>query len=125
MEGVRAGPAVVSAFHGGAELVAHIKKKHRRRSSKTQTQQDFEEKQLQDSLETGETQVTQRFTSDVKELGEIVRVGDGVSPTSIPEIRELGPGLTRSYSHRTRPLTPHCYCYASGNNQEPPNCCQI
>lgn len=68
---------MVSAFHGGAELVAHIKKKHRRRSSKSRTQEEFEEKQLQNSLETGETQVVQRFASDVKELGEIVRIGDG------------------------------------------------
>ncbi|KAF2115672.1 hypothetical protein BDV96DRAFT_54241 [Lophiotrema nucula] len=67
--------AVVSAFHGGAELVAHLKKKHRRRKS----QQQFEEQQLQDSLETGENTVGQRYSTDMKELGEIVRVGDAIA----------------------------------------------
>ena len=65
--------------HGGAELIAHIKKKRRRRSSKSQSQQDFEEKQLQDSLHTGETQVAQRFEAQIRELGDIVRIGDGAS----------------------------------------------
>jgi hypothetical protein len=76
--------AVVSAFHGGAELVAHIKKKQRRRSSKGRSQQEFEEKQLQDSLETGETQVGLRYTQDLKELGELIRIGDGLCPYSSP-----------------------------------------
>jgi hypothetical protein len=70
--------AVVSAFHGASELVAHLKKRHRKRS-KSQAQLEFEEKQLQDSLETGENVVAQRYTSDLKELGNIVRVGDGLS----------------------------------------------
>ena len=75
---------MVSAFHGGAELVAHLKKSRRRRRS----QQQFEEQQLQDSLETGENTVGQRYSTDLKELGEIVRVGDGrcciLSPPSQP-----------------------------------------
>ncbi|KAF2006901.1 hypothetical protein P154DRAFT_569597 [Amniculicola lignicola CBS 123094] len=79
LEVIGAVAAVVSAFHGGAELVAHIKKKHRRRSSKGQTQKDFEEKQLQDSLETGETEVGKRYTSDIKELGQLMRVGDAIA----------------------------------------------
>ncbi|KAF2473084.1 uncharacterized protein BDR25DRAFT_302100 [Lindgomyces ingoldianus] len=76
LEVVGAVAAVVSAFHGGAELVAHIKKKRRRRSK---SQQEFEEKQLQDSLQTGETTVGQRYVADIKELGEIVRIGDAVA----------------------------------------------
>lgn len=76
--------AVVSAFHGGAELVAHIKKKQRRRSSKGRSQQEFEEKQLQDSLETGENQVGLRYTQDLNELGELIRIGDGLCPQRPP-----------------------------------------
>ncbi|PSN67445.1 hypothetical protein BS50DRAFT_391996 [Corynespora cassiicola Philippines] len=79
LEVVGAVAAVVSAFHGGAELISHIKKKHRRRSSKSQTQQDFEEKQLQQSLEKGENQVQLHYSSDVRELGNIMRVGDAIA----------------------------------------------
>lgn len=68
--------AVVSAFHGGAELVAHIKKKHRKRKS----EQAYKEKQLQESLQTGETQVDQRYASDCRELGEYMRKGDSMLP---------------------------------------------
>lgn len=78
LEVIGAVAAVVSAFHGGAELVGRIKEKRRRRSKK-QTQQDFEEQQLQDSLTTGESKVANRFASDVQELGEIVRVGDAIA----------------------------------------------
>lgn len=94
MQVIGAVAAVVSAFHGGSELVAHIKKKHRRRSSKSQTQQEFEEKQLQDSLATGESQLVQRFASDVQELGDSVRVGDGASPS--PQTSSFRSPHTRS-----------------------------
>ncbi|ORX99540.1 hypothetical protein BCR34DRAFT_592856 [Clohesyomyces aquaticus] len=79
LEVVGAVAAVVSAFHGGSELVAHIKKKRRRRSKE---KEEFEEKQLQESLHDGETTVGQRFDQDVRELGEIVRIGDGLSPSA-------------------------------------------
>jgi hypothetical protein len=79
MQVVGAVAAVVSAFHGGAELVAHIKKKRRRRSK---AQQEFEEKQLQDSLQSGQTAVEQRYVADIREMGEIVRIGDGLFPSS-------------------------------------------
>ncbi|KAF2204990.1 hypothetical protein GQ43DRAFT_437421 [Delitschia confertaspora ATCC 74209] len=75
LEVVGAVAAVVSAFHGGAELVAHIKNKHRKRKS----EQAYQEKQLQESLETGETQVGQRFAADCKELGDIVKMGDAIA----------------------------------------------
>ena len=103
---------MVSAFHGGAELVAHMKKKHRRRKS----QQQFEEQQLQDSLETGENTVGQRYSTDLKELGEIVRVGDG--RCSIPTIRAELRSLKQEAddvinSHREGSLIARCRCYAS------------
>lgn len=65
--------AVVSAFHGGAELVAHIKKKYKRRKS----EQAYKERQLQESLQTGEVQVEQRYAADCRELGAYVKKGDG------------------------------------------------
>jgi hypothetical protein len=65
--------AVVSAFHGGAELVAHIKKKRRKRRG----EQAYKENQLQDSLESGEAQVETRYAADCRELGEWVKRGDG------------------------------------------------
>ncbi|KAF2712314.1 hypothetical protein K504DRAFT_531433 [Pleomassaria siparia CBS 279.74] len=79
LEVIGAVAAVVSAFHGGAELMAHIKKKQRRHNSKGRSQQEFEEKQLQDSLEMGETQVGIRYTQDLDELGEIIRIGDAIA----------------------------------------------
>ncbi|OCK86368.1 hypothetical protein K432DRAFT_376868 [Lepidopterella palustris CBS 459.81] len=75
LEVIGAVAAVVSAFHGGAELVAHIKKKHRKRKS----EQAYKEKQLQESLQTGEVQVEQRYASDCRELGEWVKRGDVVA----------------------------------------------
>lgn len=62
-------------------MVGRIKEKRRRRSKKP-THRDFEEQQLQDSLTAGESRVANRFASDVQELGEIVRVGDGMLSVS-------------------------------------------
>jgi hypothetical protein len=66
--------AIISAFHGGSELLKHVKQKRRK---SRQAQQEFEEKQLQDSLHWGEQQIGLRWTQDVRELGDYVRVGDG------------------------------------------------
>ncbi|KAF1933024.1 uncharacterized protein M421DRAFT_1593 [Didymella exigua CBS 183.55] len=77
VEVVAAVSAVVSAFHAGSELLKHIKAK--RRKSRAQAQQDFEEKQLQDSLASGEQQVGYRYTQDVREMGDVVRVGDTIA----------------------------------------------
>jgi hypothetical protein len=67
--------AIISAFHGGSDLLKHIKQK--RRKARAQAQQDFEEKQLQNSLDSGELQIGLRYTQDIRELGDYVRVGDG------------------------------------------------
>jgi hypothetical protein len=69
---------VVSAFHAGSELLKHIKAK-RRKARAAQAQQEFEEKQLQDSLVSGEQQIGFRYTQDVREMGDVVRVGDSKS----------------------------------------------
>lgn len=73
LEVVGAVSAVVSAFHGGAELVKIIKKRHRRRK----TRQAFQEEALQESLQTGEKQVGLRYATDYNELGVRFRMGDG------------------------------------------------
>jgi hypothetical protein len=72
---VAAVSAIISAFHGGSDLLKHIKQK--RRKARAQAQQDFEEKQLQNSLDSGELQIGLRYTQDIRELGDYVRVGDG------------------------------------------------
>jgi hypothetical protein len=75
LEVISAVSAVVSTFHGGAELVAHIKKKYKRRKS----EQAYKEKQLQESLQTGEVQVEQRYAADCRELGAYVKKGDDIA----------------------------------------------
>jgi hypothetical protein len=67
--------AIISAFHGGSDLLKHIKQK--RRKARAQAQQDYEEKQLQNSLDSGELQIGLRYTQDIRELGDYVRIGDG------------------------------------------------
>jgi ribosomal protein L32 len=65
--------AVVSAFHGGADLVSQIRKRSKRRKG----EQALKEKLLQESLETGELQISQRYTSHYEELGQRFKTGDG------------------------------------------------
>ena len=77
--------AVVSAFHGGSELLKHIKKKRRTRKARDRAQHDFEERQLQDSLVAGEQQIGLRYNQDIRELGDLMRIGDGKS--HIEELR--------------------------------------
>ncbi|KAF1842560.1 uncharacterized protein K460DRAFT_188236 [Cucurbitaria berberidis CBS 394.84] len=79
LEVVAAVSAVISAFHGGSELLKHIKTKRRTRKARDQAQQEFEEKQLQESLVTGEQQIGFRYTQDMRELGDLMRVGDVVA----------------------------------------------
>jgi hypothetical protein len=74
IEVVAAVSAVVSAFHAGSELLKHVKSKRRKAR---QAQQDFEEKQLQDSLVSGEQQIGSRYAQDMRQFGDLVRVGDG------------------------------------------------
>ncbi|KAF2632367.1 hypothetical protein BU25DRAFT_406909 [Macroventuria anomochaeta] len=77
VEVVAAVSAVVSAFHAGSELLKHIKAK--RRKARAAAQQEFEEKQLQDSLISGEQQIGFRYTQDMREMGDVVRVGDTIA----------------------------------------------
>ncbi|KAF2501508.1 hypothetical protein BU16DRAFT_201395 [Lophium mytilinum] len=67
--------AVVSAFHGGAELVTQIKKKHKKRKG----EQAYKEKQLQESLQSGEVQIETRYGADCREMGEYVKRGDVIA----------------------------------------------
>ncbi|KAI4655471.1 hypothetical protein J4E93_000183 [Alternaria ventricosa] len=77
LEIVAAVSAVVSAFHGGSELLKLVKQKRRARKARDQGQQEWEEEQLQDSLIAGEQQIALRYKQDQRELGDYVRVGDG------------------------------------------------
>ncbi|KAF3007436.1 hypothetical protein E8E13_003642 [Curvularia kusanoi] len=77
VEVVAAVSAVVSAFHAGSELLKHIKAK--RRKARAAAQQEFEEKQLQDSLVSGEQQIGFRYTQDMREMGDAVRIGDTIA----------------------------------------------
>lgn len=74
IEVVAAVSAIISAFHGGSELLKLIKEK--RRKSRQAQQQQLEEKQLQDSLVSGEQQINSRYGQDIKEFGDLMRVGD-------------------------------------------------
>lgn len=77
LEVVAAVSAIISAFHGGSELLKHIKEKRRK---SRRAQQEFEEKQLQDSLVSGEQQIGFRYAQDMREFGDLMRVGDGKFP---------------------------------------------
>jgi hypothetical protein len=73
LETVAGVSAVVSAFHAGADLVKQIRKRSKRRKG----EQAIKEKLLQESLEMGEVQISQRYTAHYEELGLRFRVGDG------------------------------------------------
>jgi hypothetical protein len=77
IEVVAAVSAIISAFHGGSELLKHIKAKRRRVRQAQQSQQELEEKQLEDSLESGEQQIGFRWAQDQREFGDLIRIGDG------------------------------------------------
>ncbi|KAF2852777.1 hypothetical protein T440DRAFT_516079 [Plenodomus tracheiphilus IPT5] len=79
LEVVAAVAAVVSAFHGGAELLSLVKKKRRARKIRDHAQQEFEENQLENSLVLGEQQIGLRYAQDQRELGDYMRVGDVVA----------------------------------------------
>jgi hypothetical protein len=76
IEIVAAVSAIISAFHGGSELLKHIKAKRRK---SRQAQQELEEKQLEESLVSGEQQIGFRYAQDMREFGDLMRVGDGLS----------------------------------------------
>jgi hypothetical protein len=74
IEVIAAVAAIVSAFHGGSELLKHIKA--RRRKSRQAQRQVLEEK-LQESLVLGEQQIDSRYAQDMRDFGDLMRVGDG------------------------------------------------
>ena len=78
MQVVAAVAAVVSAFHAGAELHKRVKERRSRRA-RDSAHQKWENDQLQASLVAGEQQINLRYQQDQKELGETVRIGDGLS----------------------------------------------
>lgn len=82
---VAAVSAVISAFHDGSEQLKHLREK--RRNARTQTQQEFEERQLEDSLETSERQIGFRYAQDMKELGDHIRIGDGMLSPKCSSVR--------------------------------------
>ncbi|KAJ9662571.1 hypothetical protein H2201_006059 [Coniosporium apollinis] len=73
---VAAVSAVVSAFHGGYELIKRIKE---RRRGKKQAAQASKEEDLQESLQEGERTVQQRFNDDCQELGVLFMTGDDIA----------------------------------------------
>ncbi|KAH7401014.1 hypothetical protein DE146DRAFT_755450 [Phaeosphaeria sp. MPI-PUGE-AT-0046c] len=83
IEVVAAVSAIISAFHGGSELLKHIKAKRRK---SRQAQQEFEEKQLQESLMSGEQQIGFRYAQDMKEFGDLMRVGDVIARDQLQHI---------------------------------------
>ncbi|TKA79249.1 hypothetical protein B0A49_00909 [Cryomyces minteri] len=64
--------AVVSAFHGGAELMRALKKRNKKRK----TEQAYKEKMLQEALMAGETQVKRRYAEEFNQLGVAFSKGD-------------------------------------------------
>lgn len=72
----------MSAFHAGSEIFKTVKKNRRTRRARDQAQQEFEEWQLQNSLVTGEQQIGLRYMQDMRELGDLMCVGDGKSHLS-------------------------------------------
>lgn len=69
--------AVVSAFHAGSELLKHVRKKRSARKARNSAQQEWEEERLQASLVAGEQQIGLHYDQDQRELGDLVRIGDG------------------------------------------------
>jgi hypothetical protein len=100
IEVVAAVSAVVSAFHAGSELLKHVKSKRRKAR---QAQQEFEEKQLQDSLVSGEQQIGSRYAQDMRQFGDAIRVGDGKSHEARSPCLRLKANVGTPHSNSTRP----------------------
>lgn len=90
--------AIVAAFHDGADLVAQIQRRRKRqqqqkrRGSESQDEErEAEMRRLQVSLQTAETQVAYHYAA-MNKIGDIVRIGDGMSRThpSTESVRSPG-----------------------------------
>lgn len=66
--------AVVSAFHSAVENVQNIRKKSNRFIKNEKT---IKEKLLQDTLETAEHQISQRYSQHFRDVGDQFAIGDG------------------------------------------------
>lgn len=69
--------AVVSAFHGGAEFLFHVRKKRSARKTCDSAQQEWDEERLQAFLVAAGQEIDQHYERDQRELGDLVRIGDG------------------------------------------------
>jgi hypothetical protein len=124
IEVVAAVSAIISAFHGGSELLKHIKEKRRKVRQARQSQQEFEEKQLEDSLVSGKQQIGFRWEQDLRQFGDLIRVGDGKlhlcqkSVASLSEVRCSELMIVCLYSHSARPAPTHHDSDAGRGHQE-------
>jgi len=64
--------AIVSVFHNAADLMKQILKK-----SKKKGELAMKQKWLLESLESGELQISQRYSQHYQELGARFKAGDG------------------------------------------------
>jgi hypothetical protein len=49
----------------------------RRRQGSVNVKQEFEEKQLLESLISGEQRISLQYAQDIREFGDLARIGDG------------------------------------------------
>ncbi|GAB7364561.1 hypothetical protein MBLNU230_g5368t1 [Neophaeotheca triangularis] len=83
--------AVVSAFHGGAELITTIKekrasKKRWRIERQQEMERSFQEKTLQTALQDGEHRVQEYYDQKQRQLGYAFRVGDDIATSQLKDI---------------------------------------
>jgi hypothetical protein len=117
LEVVAAVAAVISAFHGGSELLKAIKAKRRK---SREGQQEFEVKQLQDSFVSGEQQISLRYEQDRREFGDLMRIGDGMFYSTPVHYYQLT--MDHYYSHSMEPASTHHDHDAEAGHREPRNC---
>lgn len=88
--------AVVSAFHGGAELITIIKdkrshkkeKRDRRRKERLEREMEqfFQEKMLHTSLQDGEHRVQEHYELEQRQLGYAFRRGDDIATSQLKDV---------------------------------------
>jgi hypothetical protein len=64
--------AVLSVFHNAADLTKQISKKTKKKKS----EQAMRQKWLLETLESGELQISQKYSQYLQELGDRYKVGD-------------------------------------------------
>lgn len=70
--------AIVSAFHGAADLTTQIRPRKSTRDVNGQRLEESQRTQLHLSLLTAESQIDLRYVAETKKLGERMRRGDGL-----------------------------------------------